>query len=196
METWTLTAEIREESGKGAARRLRAKGQIPAILYGAEAEPVSLSLTPKDLLRALETERGKNTVLTIQAGGQSHLAMIKDIAVHPVTYAPLHADFLRVAEDRPVDADVPFRVKGRAAGVVKGGALTVTVRTLRVRCNPGLIPSFIEVDVTPLDINDTFRVQDLQLPEGVSVLDTPQRTLVSVMSERKAAAEEGAPAAS
>jgi large subunit ribosomal protein L25 len=189
MESQTLQAEVREERGKGPARRLRQRGLIPAVFYGPNVEPIPIAVSPKDVHRLLTTDHGRNTVVRIELGGKGELALCKDLAVDPVTRDLVHADFYRVEEGREVDVEVPFRTRGRAAGVKEGGTLHVTLRSLPVRTIPGLIPAAIEVDVTKLVIGDVVRVQDLQLPEGVSVLRAPHRTLVTVMAEDKRAAE-------
>lgn len=197
MERQTLQAEVREERGKGPARRLRSRGLIPAVLYGPETEPTPIAVSPKEVLRMLHTEHGRNTVVNLALGdGKESLAICKDVDVDPVSRALRHVDFYHVVLGREVDVQVPFRSKGRAAGVQKGGTLHVTLRELPVRCTPDKIPAAIEIDVSKMEIGDVLRVEDLQLPEGVQVMRSAQRTLVTVMAEeRKAVEEEEAAAA-
>ena len=151
METQTLEVEVRQTSGKGPARQLRAQGKIPAVFYGPGVDTQKLQLSPKDLLKSLETPLKKNVVLTVEVGGTAHLAMVKDIEVHPVTRQPLHVDLYRVDENRAVEVSVPLRATGKPVGVQKGGQLQVVFRDLPVRTTPGKIPSVIEVEVTPLN---------------------------------------------
>ncbi|MFW5877077.1 MAG: 50S ribosomal protein L25 [Myxococcota bacterium] len=194
----TLQAEVREGRGKGPARRLRQRGLIPAVFYGPEVDPTPIAVAPKDVMRMLRTEYGRNTVVNLDLGdGRQELALCKDLEQDPLTREVLHADFYRVDNSREVEVEVPFRTRGRSVGVQKGGLLHVTLRELPVRCTPDRIPAAIEVDVAPMEIGDVVRVQDLDLGEGVRVMRSGHRTLVTVMSEEKKAAEpeEGAEAA-
>lgn len=192
MATTTVQAEVRKERGKGPARRLRNEGKIPAVLYGQGIEPTPLTVSPKDIKKALTGEKGRNVLLDVQFGGRSEHAMVREVAVDPVSREPIHVDFYRVSLDQPVEAVVPFATKGRAVGVQKGGKLGVTYRTLPVRCTPERIPTKIEVDVSALDLGGHIAVQDLQLPEGVVVTMRPQQTLAHVFEERAPKPEEGA----
>jgi large subunit ribosomal protein L25 len=194
MESQTLQAEVREERGKGPARRLRQRGLIPAVFYGPDVEPTPIAVSPKDIHRLLSTDYGRNTVVKLTMGDRSELALCKAVDVDPVSRDLVHVDFYRVQEDREVEVEVPFRTHGRSEGVKAGGTLHVTLRSLPVRTTPGRIPPAIEVDVTKLQIGDVVRVQDLQLGEGVSVMRAPHRTLVTVMAESKRVAEDEAEA--
>lgn len=196
MEQVTLQAEVREERGKGPARRLRKRGLVPAVIYGPETRPTPIAVHPKEVLRMLHTEHGRNTVVKLALeGGTGELAICKDVDVDPVTRELRHVDFYRVDVGREVEVEVPFRTRGRAAGVQKGGTLHVTLRVLPVRCTPDKIPASIEADVAKMEIGDVLRVQDLQLPEGVQVMRAGHRTLVTVMAEERPAPEEEAEAA-
>lgn len=188
METTTLQAEVRETRGKGPARRLRAQGKVPGVFYGPGVEPTPLTLSPKELEKALRGERGRNVVFALSVGGQDELAMVKDVTVDPVSQELLHVDLYRVFEDKELEIDVPFRTHGRAQGVVMGGVLNVTRRTLPVRTTPAKIPVSIEVDVTPMQLRDTISVEQVELPEGVECTLPPKLTLVLVLEPRRAAA--------
>jgi len=190
METQTLEVEVRQSSGKGPARQLRAQGKIPAVFYGPGVDTQKLSLSPKDLLKAFETPLKKNVVLSVDVGGTGHLVMVKDIAVHPVTRQPLHVDLYRVDESRPVDVQVPFKTTGRPVGVQAGGQLQVVFRDLPVRTTPGKIPAVIEVEVGEMNIGDILTVADLALGEGVSVQFKPDRRVVLVTETKKVIEEE------
>ena len=196
METTKLEAEVRESRGKGPARRLRSEGKLPAVFYGPEVEPTPLTVDPKELEAALRGPRGRNTLFEVAFGGASHLAMVRDVDVEPVSRELIHADLLRVTEETPVTAEIPFRTKGRAAGVVAGGKLNVTRRSISVKTTPGNIPTELVVDVTDLEMFQTISVKDLKLPEGVEATLAPDLTLAVVLEDRKAAkdAEEKAAA--
>ncbi len=195
METTTLQAEVRESRGKGPARRLREQGKLPGVFYGPGVQPTPLTLSPKELEKALRGDRGRNVVFKLSVGGEEQLAMVKDVTTDPVTQELLHVDLYRVFEDKELEVNVPFYTHGRAAGVVQGGVLNVTRRTLPLRTTPARIPVSIDVDVTPLGLKDTIAVEDIELPEGVECTLSPKLTLVIILEPRKAApgaGEEGA----
>ena len=192
METTTLQAEVRDSRGKGPARRLRAQGKIPGVFYGPGVEPTPLTLSPKELRKALRGERGRNVVFKLSVDGKDELAMVKDVTTDPVSQELLHVDLYRIFEDKVLEIDVPFHANGRAQGVVMGGVLNVTRRTLPVRTTPANIPVSIDVDVTHLNLKDTISVEQVPLPEGVECTLAPKLTLVIILEPRKATAAEEA----
>lgn len=190
----TLVAEPRSETGKGAARQLRAKGLVPAVYYGPKHAPTGLAVSPKELVAALASAHGRNSLITLQIEGKAEMAMVQDVQIHPVTRLPVHVDFYRVDVERPIQRDVPFVPEGRARGVIAGGELSAVYRALPLRAKPGNFPAAIHVDVTSLDIGDHIKVKDLSLPEGVSVALPSERNVVSVTTVRKRKEEEEAAA--
>lgn len=187
----SVTANPRTESGKGAARRLRKSGQIPAVAYGKGLPATALAVAPKDIVSVLKSERGQNTVLQVKVDGASDLlVMIKDFSYHPVTRSLEHVDFIQVNLEEPVEADVPLVTTGRAAGMTFGGVLRQVYRTLPVRCVPDRIPLRIEADVTSLEVGDSLAVKDLALPEGVEVHLAPEQTVLSLAAPEKEREEE------
>jgi len=190
METTTLQAEVRDSRGKGPARRLRAEGKVPGVFYGPGLEPTPLTLSPKELTKALRGERGRNVVFKLSLDGKDELAMVKDLTTDPVTQELLHIDLYRIIEDKVLEVNVPFRTYGRSVGVVQGGVLNVTRRVLPLRTTPANIPVSIEVDVTHLALKDTISVEDIELPEGVECGLQPKLTLVIILEPRKATAAE------
>ena len=193
--TTTLTAEARSQTGKGAARQLRARGQVPAVYYGPGHEPTGLAVAPKELIAALSTPHGRNALLTLKIDGKDELAMVQDLQIHPVTRRPVHVDFYRVDAALDIERMVPFVAEGRAKGVVAGGELAVVYREIPLRAKPGQFPARVAVDVTNLEIGDHVRVKDLQLPEGVEAVLPPERNVVSCTTVRKRKDEEEAAAA-
>jgi large subunit ribosomal protein L25 len=192
METTTLQAEVRGSRGKGPARRLRAQGKVPGVFYGPGVEPTPLTLSPRELEKALRGKRGRNVVFKLSVDGKDELAMVKDVTVDPVSQELLHVDLYRVFEDKVLEVDVPFHTTGRAQGVVMGGVLNVTRRTLPLRTTPANIPVSIDVDVTRLNMKDTISVEQVELPEGVECMLAPKLTLVIILEPRKVtAADEG-----
>ena len=203
MEPFTLTTELRTETGNGPARRLRARGLIPAVFYGRATEAVKLAVAPKDLTSALTTAYRRNALLKLDIGGVSRLAMVKELQVHPVTRQMLHVDLCMVELDRPLLAEVPFIAEGRAKGIALGGEINVVYRTLPLRTTPDKVPFEIRVDVTNMTLGDVIRTKDLKLTPGVVVLLDAERSLITCAEPRKALPEEeegavpaaGAPAA-
>lgn len=186
-----VTAKPRTESGKGAARRLRNSGLIPAVAYGKDLPATPLAVAPKEIASIIKSERGQNTVLQMKVdGGKDMLVMIKDFSYHPVSRALEHVDFVEVKLDRPVDVDVPLVTTGKAAGVVVGGILRQVYRTLPVRCLPDRIPLKIETDVTSLNLGETLATKDLKLPEGVEVRLPAEQTLIAIVAPEKDRSEE------
>jgi large subunit ribosomal protein L25 len=193
--TATLTAETREQTGKGAARQLRIRGQVPAVYYGPGHEPTGLSVHPKELIAALSTAQGRNALLTLKIAGKDELAMVQDLQIHPVTRRPVHVDFYRVDPERKIERHVPFATEGRAKGVIAGGELVVIYRDLPLRAKPGQFPARVTVDVAHLEIGDHVKVKDLQLPEGVEPVLPAERSVVSCTTLRKRKEDEEVAAA-
>lgn len=190
----TLVAEARPTTGKGAARQLRAQGLVPAVYYGPGHEPTGLAIRPKELIAALTSAHGRNTLIKLQIGGQAEMALVQDVQIHPVTRQPVHVDFYRVDLNVEIEREVPFVADGRAKGVVAGGEMTVIYRNLPLRAKPGAFPSSIHADVTNLEIGDHIKVKDVKLPEGVSVALPSERNVISVTTIRKRKDEEEAAA--
>ncbi len=197
MEITKLSATKRFDQGKGPARRLRAQGSIPAIAYGKKLAATPLAVSPKELGAALKGTHGKNSVVELVVDGKESItAMVREYSHHPVSREILHADFLQVDLNEPVDVVVPFRVVGKSKGVVLGGIVSQVFRNIAVRCLPANIPVSIEADITELDMGGSLKVSQIKLPEGVELNLGPEQTLVSVVApEKKSEAEEAADAA-
>lgn len=186
MDIIKLEATIRTEAGKASARRLRGTGQVPAIAYGKELASVALAISPKGLSDVLKSERGQNSVVELGIdGGKKITALLREFVVHPLTRQVLHADFLEIKLDQPVDVEVPFVCKGKAAGVVLGGILRQVYRRLPIQCLPEKIPTVIEHDVTALNLGDHVKVTDLTLPAGVTVRLPKDQTVAGVVAPEK-----------
>ncbi len=187
VDKTTLEAQPREGSGKGAARRLRAKGVVPAVVYGKHlAKPVHLSVDPKSVRAAINTPHKFNTLIQIKLGGDTHQVLLKDYQMDPLTRDILHVDVIGVRENEQVKVNVPLTLVGKAAGVTDGGLLTQIRRELEVWALPNAIPESIEVYVTPLKIAEALHVNDVKLPAGVSVKTNVNYT-VAVISAPEAA---------
>ena len=179
-----LNACLRDASGKGVARKLRAGGRIPAVLYGAHTQSLMLSLDPRALMKAVDTEAGTNTLITLRLEGAADQAqrvvMVRELQVDPIRRAPLHADLYEIRMDETITVSIPVRVVGKAPGIEEGGILEQGLRELEIECLPGSIPDDVEVDVSRLAIGDSIPVSDLKLPEGVKVLTDATTTVAAV----------------
>lgn len=196
MELRKISANSRDGKGKEAASRLRRTGQVPAVAYGKALPAKALSVSPSDLQSVLTSERGRNTVIELDVAGSNKLTvLLRDYQHHPVSRAILHADFVQIALDQPVDVVIPLETIGKPIGVVKGGILRQVFRKIPVRCLPELIPVKIVHDVTSLELDGHVAAKDLGLPEGVSVRLPPEQTVISIVTEKQTAEDEAAPAA-
>lgn len=191
--TISLNATKREGSGKGDARKLRASGRIPAVLYGKDMETISLSLDAMEAEHLFAGISVENTIIDLKVEGESkpRQALIRQIQSHPFKKDVVHVDFYRIQAGVAVDVEVPVRLEGTPKGVKDhGGNLEQIIHEMPVKCIPSLIPEAIVVDVSGLDIDETIHISDLQIPEGVEVTIDEVRTVCLVAAPR-GAAEEG-----
>lgn len=190
-----LTAQVRFGTGKGAARKLRATGQIPGVVYGGGGEHLAIALNPGELRKAIDPTRKLNTwfSLRIQQDGQPdrvESVMIVDREIDKVRDDVLHVDFLRVDPNRELaDVRLPIEYQGKAVGVQTGGTLKTFARFMRVAVKPGDVPASFVVNVTPLEGGQTLRVRDVTFPDG-RILDNPNNPLAFV-EPAKVKKEEG-----
>ena len=159
----TLTAAARTTRGKNEARRLRRRGQMPAVVYGGQQGDIAVAVDPKALLRLLHSEAGLNVIVDLKVeGGEGGSVLVKDLQLDPVSDELLHVDFLRIALDKLITVAVPVHLSGEAAGVKQqGGLVDFLTREVQVECLPTEIPDHIAVDVTPLLIGDGIRLRDV-----------------------------------
>jgi large subunit ribosomal protein L25 len=196
MEIIKVSATRRQDAGKGPSNRLRRAGQIPAVAYGKDLAPVQVAVSPKDLVKILQSDHGKNSVVELAiAGGDKLTVMVRDYDYHPISRELVHADFLQVKLDHPVDVQVPFRLTGKAKGTVLGGIVQQIFRTIPIRSLPEKIPSVVELDITELDMGESLKASQLHLPEGVKALIPDDQTVVVCNAPEKGGAEEAAPGA-
>ncbi len=186
----TLTAQKRDQGGKGPSHRLRAKGLIPAVCYGPYDKPLHVSVDPEAIQKAIATPHKFNTVIKLQIDGETRTVLFKAFEREPVDGHMLHADFLEVRMDKEVVVNVPVILIGKPEGVTAGGILQQVARTLPVLCKPSDIPEKIEVDVSALKIAESLHVKDVKLPEGVKLKVREDQTVAVVNVPEK---EEEAP---
>jgi len=185
MEFQKLEVEVRKETGKGPARRLRARGRVPGVLYGRELPCTPIAVDQKKFRKALATPHGLNTVLDLELSepaGKHVLAMVQDHEVHPVSRELLHVDFCTVDPNREVDVRVPLVTTGKAEGEKEGGRLVLVFRQVPMRCLPAAIPVKVEVDVTALKIGQSIKAGQLTMPTGARLTLDPTQTMVAVVA--------------
>lgn len=179
--TATLNADTRTEHGKGAARRLRRAGRVPAVLYGHGDETRTLSVDAVELEKLLASINIENTLIDVAVeGGAPTRALIREVQLHPYKPEALHLDLLQIHAGEKLRLQIPIRLTGSPEGVRNGGILDQSVYELDVECLPGDIPDTAEVDVSGLAIGGSIRVRDISLP-GVSVLNDDNLTVASVV---------------
>lgn len=179
-EQVTLTAQPRAGGGKGEARRLRREGRVPAVAYGSGLGATAVSVDALELYHALRTDAGLNALIRLHIGGDVHLTLARELQRHPVRRDILHVDFVAVDRSRKVTVDVPIHLQGHAAGADEGGVVDQALFAASVEVLPLEVPDELTLDVSEMQIGDVKRLSDLSLPEGVSLLDDPDRAVVSV----------------
>ena len=196
MKSIQVSAEVRSSFGKNAARQLRMRGRIPAVLYGQQEAALSLTVDPKDLLAILHSAAGHNTILSLDVKDQGSTSVIlKEWQLDPIKETLLHADFLRIAMDNALQVSVPVLPLGLAKGVKdQGGIFEFVLRQLEVECLPADIPEHITADISDLEIGSNLRVADLTVDPKVKVLSDLDLVVAHVVAPKEEAveAEEGA----
>lgn len=178
-----LTAELRTETGRSAVRKLKARGIVPAIIYGAKDKPEALQVSKRDINTMLSHAAGENILVELEIGGKNRLALVQEVQHSPVGGDVLHVDFHAVSMDEMIQADVPVEPIGMPEGVKTfGGLLEQNLRALSIECLPRDLPDVITVDVTALNIGDAVHVRDIKLPPGVTTKAQPDLTAFSVLA--------------
>lgn len=204
MEATELKAFTRKETGKGPARRFRMEGSIPAVFYGRGEEAIPLTVNAAELLKVIKAKK-ENIFINLMIEGEKQLeklSMIKELQIEPVSRRFYHVDFYEIRMDHKLTLDVPLRFAGIPVGVLNGGELQHLKRDLKISCLPSVLPDFIEINVTGLEIGDSIKVQDIRVPDGVTVLDPGDVGVAMVavvkvsvpQAETPAAGEAAAPA--
>lgn len=189
MATASLNAEPRSDTGKGVARKLRAAGKVPGVIYGHGREPQALSLNARDFDRLAERVRITSTVIELALDGRTARTLVRELQRDPIRRTVLHVDFQELVAGEKVTVNVPLRFVGTPEGVKTGGGiLEEIVHQLSIECDPSNIPDHIDVDVSALTIGHSMHVSDLTLPEGVEIDEDPETT-VAVVSAPKAEEE-------
>jgi large subunit ribosomal protein L25 len=192
-----VNAQLRQESGKGASRRLRRRGLVPAIVYGADRNPEMISLAHNELVRHLEQEAFYSQVLNLKLGDKSEKVVIKDLQRHPARPFILHVDFQRIRAEEKIRMSIPlhFLNETSAKGVKLGGVVSHNLTEIEVSCLPKDLPLYIEIDLSDMGIGDIVHLSQIPLPEGVALAHVPDPDVPVVIvhgaQAREEIAEEG-----
>lgn len=179
-----LTAETGRETGSPASRRLRREGKVPGVVYGLGADPVAVSVEWRSLRQALTTDAGLNALISLDIDGDRQLSIVKEMQRDPVRRDVTHVDFLRIDRDAEISVEVPITVVGEAEAVEReNGNVTQALFTLAITAKPDSIPNELEVDISEMEIGDTIRVEDLNLPGGVSTDVESEEPVVSAQAQ-------------
>lgn len=196
-EEFDLIAEYREDQGKGASRRLRHQGKVPAIIYGAGRPPRLLTFDHNKVLRQMENESFYSSVLNVKVGEKSQAAILKDIQRHPSKRQVLHIDLQRIVEDEEIRMNVPIHYLGDedAPGVKEGGSVSRLMTEVEVICLPKHLPEYFEVDLSNLGLDEMLHLSDIKTPEGVEIVELSHgeghdQPIVSIQVIRQAPIEE------
>jgi large subunit ribosomal protein L25 len=171
-QNFDLIADNREDQGKGASRRLRKTGRVPAIIYGAGRPPRSLSFDHNKVIKQLENESFYSSILNIKVGDKSQAAIVKDIQRHPAKFQIMHMDFQRIVEGEAIKMNVPIHFVNaeEAVGVKQGGgSVSQLINDVEVTCLPKDLPEYFEVDIIDLDVDDMLHLSDIKVPKGVEI---------------------------
>ena len=172
-QEFDLIADYREDQGKGASRRLRLEGKVPAIIYGAGRPARALTFDHGKVIRQLENESFYSSILSIKVGEKSQAAILKDVQRHPSKRQILHLDLQRIVEDKHIKMNVPIHYLGEdvAVGVKEsGGTVTKMVTDVEVTCLPKDLPEYLDVDISQLDLNEMLYLTDIKVPDGVEIV--------------------------
>lgn len=192
MAVIPLKGSRREQLGKGGARKARAAGQIPGVLYGHGDEPVAVAVGSRDFELALRTHRGGNPLVNLDLGGSEVTALIRDVQYDPITHRILHLDFHHISLTEKIEVEVSIHLIGTPTGVKDGGGILEHItRTVEVRCLPTAIPSSLDANVESLNVGDSVHVRDLVVSD-VEILTDPDTTIATVVAPT--VMEEAAPA--
>jgi len=177
-----IDAELKQLSGTGVARKVRAQGKVPAVIYGRGIETTAIQVNRRELATALNSDAGMNVLLDLQIEGKSTLALTRELQRDPVRGTLLHADFVRVDRTQAVEVEVPIHVVGSSRGVNEGGVLENPLFTVHVKCLPTEVPEFVAADVSGLAIGDSLRVSDLASLASFEILTDPETVVASVLA--------------
>lgn len=190
MKQVNLTAIKREKTGKEVAKKLRKDGLIPAIVYGANTNPIPIAVKFNELEKIFSRYKGETLLFNLEIINEESVkkqVLLKDYQLHPVTDQIIHLDFLVIEEAEPVEIEIPLEFVGKPVGVSKGGILEILKHEVTIECLPTQIPDKVVVDINNLDVGDVLHVKDLKGTEGIKIKDSPEETIVTIVIEKEEA---------
>ncbi len=192
MDELVIEVERRSSAGKSASRKLRQSGLIPAVVYGGGKESVPVVVDRHSVTELLRQEQGRNTLFLLKMKGtkQERHAMLRDAQTDPRSRQFIHLDFIRVMKGQHVKVEVPVVLEGEAIGVKTGGFLDWTSRTLHIECAAEKIPPAFRIDISRLGVSEHVTAGEIEMPEGVRLLDDPHRVIVTIEAHGAKAGEE------
>jgi large subunit ribosomal protein L25 len=183
MDT-TLEVTARANTGKGWARKARAEGQVPAVMYGPATDAKPLTVDPVKLLDLFKSTQNRNTVVHVSVDGESTPCLVREVQRHPVSRELLHVDFYAVPREDEIEVMVPLNPVGKPAGAVLGGRIRLIRRSVKATCRWDKIPEQFDVDVTPLNIGDMIKASEIPMPDGVSLVYDNDYNVITLYGKR------------
>jgi large subunit ribosomal protein L25 len=182
-----LAAKRRNETGKGSARRIRSSGEVPAVIYGRDQDPISLTINSRESKKLFQSVSVENTIINLKVDTEEEEfeTLVREIQVHPYRDDILHVDFYCIERGVALELDIPLNFTGSAQGVKEGGILEIVLRELRVKCRPSKIPEYITVDVSSLDVGSSIKVGDLADDADVELMADPGQAICMVAMPRE-----------
>lgn len=186
MANAELNVTLREDAGKGVARKLRADGLVPAVVYGKGLKPCAISVEPKAIEKAVSSEAGWNTLIKLKGAKpvEGKVVVLKELELHPVRRTMLSADFYAIDLKAENSFMIPVVTVGKSAGVVAGGSLQIIRHELEVTCLPTAVPQSIEIDVTALEIGDVIHIDEVAAPEGAELVYDVNFTVITCVGHK------------
>ena len=179
MKEIPMTATRRDKIGKGVARRTRAAGQIPGVVYGPEIEPMPVAVEEREFRAAMKSADA-STILNLNVNGKENKVLVRQVQRHPVTSKVIHVDFHAISMNKPINVQIPIHFVGTPVGVkTDGGIMQTTLREIEISCLPKDIPDHFEIDVSELGIGESIHVSNLSIPEA-EILTVARRTVVTI----------------
>tara|TARA_B100000676_G_scaffold156488_1_gene154208 strand:- start:1387 stop:2052 length:666 start_codon:yes stop_codon:yes gene_type:complete len=187
-----LEAKLRNETGKGSARRIRSSGAIPAVIYGREQDTISLTIDSRESKRLFQSVSVENTIINVKIDNEEEQfeTLVREIQVHPHRDDILHVDFYRIERGVALEVEIPVDFVGNAQGVKEGGVLEILFRELRVKCRPSQIPETIVVDISELEIGSSLKVSDIDVGDEIELMADPGQAVCMVALPKEEVVEE------
>jgi len=186
----TLKVEVRDGTGKGVARKIRATGLVPGVVYGRGADPVKITVDARELFHTLHTDAGMNVLVELRVDGDKVLAMPREVQRDHIRGQLKHVDFIRIARDEKIAVEVPIQLTGESHGVKEGGVIEHHLWNLHIEAFPQDVPTSVEADISALGLNESLKVSHLTLASTLTVLTDPDETVVSVVPPQVLRVEE------